>query len=157
MQATAAAMGWQGEFALAIMTGHAFQALISDQDVAASLAAIRRSLQVGGRFAFETRNPVDRAWQRWAVGEPSYVTDAEGRALQVRTAVLEVAGEVVTIEESTCASDGQVLRTDVFSLRFLGVEALGRAGLSVEERWGGWGGQPFAHDSASIITTALAR
>jgi SAM-dependent methyltransferase len=53
-------------FELAIMTGHAFQVFLTDDDVLALLANVRRHLEPGGRFAFETRNPAARAWERWA-------------------------------------------------------------------------------------------
>ncbi len=63
--ATAAAMAWDREFALAIMAGHAFQVLVDDDELRASLTAIRRALADGGRFAFETRNPLAREWESW--------------------------------------------------------------------------------------------
>jgi ubiquinone/menaquinone biosynthesis C-methylase UbiE len=46
---TAASMAFDGEFDLAIMTGHAFQVLVGDDEVRASLTAIRRALVDGGR------------------------------------------------------------------------------------------------------------
>lgn len=45
------------------MTGHAFQVLIEDDEIRASLTAIRSALARNGRFAFETRNPAARAWE----------------------------------------------------------------------------------------------
>jgi SAM-dependent methyltransferase len=57
---TAASIPWAGEFDLALMAGHAFQELVDDNELRASLAAIRRALVDGGRFAFETRNPLAR-------------------------------------------------------------------------------------------------
>lgn len=44
-------------FSLAVMTGHAFQNLLSDRDQAALFAQVRYHLLPGGLFAFETRNP----------------------------------------------------------------------------------------------------
>ena len=102
VQADAASMTWHDEFALAVMTGHAFQCLVTDEDVAASLTAIRRALVPGGRFAFETRNPVARSWERWAREGPSPVVDPDGLQLEVRLTVPVVEGDVVTIEEATC-------------------------------------------------------
>src|SRR5688572_26437428 len=55
--ATAASMTFAREFELAVMTGHGFQVLVTDEDVRESLAAISRALVAGGWFAFETRNP----------------------------------------------------------------------------------------------------
>ena len=53
-------------FDLIVMSGHAFQVLVTDDDLRVALAAIRAALTGDGRFAFETRNPLDRAWERWA-------------------------------------------------------------------------------------------
>ena len=44
------------QFRLAIMTGHAFQHLLTDADQQAFLATVRHHLEDGGIFAFETRN-----------------------------------------------------------------------------------------------------
>jgi SAM-dependent methyltransferase len=52
-------------FELATMTGHAFQVLLTDDDVWAVLSNVWRHLEPGGRFAFETRNPSARAWEGW--------------------------------------------------------------------------------------------
>jgi len=160
VQGTAASMTWHNEFALAVMTGHAFQCLITDDEVAASLTAIRRALVPGGRFAFETRNPATRSWERWVQEGPSSVVDPDGLHLQVRLKVPGVEGDVVTIEEATCEMGGRLLRTDTARLRFLGVKeldaALRRAGFVGEQRFGGWRGEPFTDASAEIITTAVA-
>ena len=48
----ASSMTFAREFELAVMTGHAFQVLVTDEDVRESLAAIGRALADGGRFAF---------------------------------------------------------------------------------------------------------
>lgn len=47
------------------VTGHAFQVLVGDDELRASLTAIRQALTDGGRFAFEPRNPLARAWESW--------------------------------------------------------------------------------------------
>ena len=44
------------------MTSNAFQYLITDDELRASLSAIRSSLRDGGRFLFGTRHPQVRAW-----------------------------------------------------------------------------------------------
>ena len=55
-------VGWERESDLVVMTGHALQEFVADDGIRAALAAIRSALVDGGRFAFETRNPLDRAW-----------------------------------------------------------------------------------------------
>src|SRR5918993_475422 len=76
--AALSSVAWDREFDLVVMTGHAFQELVGDNEIRAALAAIRQALVDGGRFAFETRNPRDRAWERWATEYSAEVTDASG-------------------------------------------------------------------------------
>jgi len=71
------------DFELAVMTGHAFQFLVDDEEVRASLAAINRGLVAGGRFAFETRNPPARAWESWTPANAIDIVDPAGRQVRV--------------------------------------------------------------------------
>ena len=45
---------WCGEFDRVVMTGHAFRVFVEDDQLRASLAAIRSALIGEGRFVFET-------------------------------------------------------------------------------------------------------
>ena len=47
------------------MTGHAFQALLTDDDAIAVLRTARDHLADDGLLAFETRNPARKAWLSW--------------------------------------------------------------------------------------------
>src|SRR5262249_28237802 len=87
--ASRAAVPWRGEFDLAVMTGHAFQCLIGDEDLRASLRAVAAALAPGGRFAFETRNPAARAWAGWD-GASFQARNPDGDAVTVSYEVLEV-------------------------------------------------------------------
>ncbi|MFJ1703734.1 class I SAM-dependent methyltransferase [Kitasatospora sp. NPDC088346] len=155
---SAADAAWDRAFDLAVMTGHAFQCLVSDQEVRASLTAIRTALRDGGRFAFETRHPQARAWDRWNAAEPTEVVDASGRTLRVLHRVESVHGDVVTFTETTHGPDGGVLRTDRCRLRFLDVppldDFLASAGLTVEARYGDWHHGPVTAASQEIVTVA---
>src|SRR5690606_42034133 len=51
-----------------VMTGHAFQTLLSPGDRAAGLATIALHLAPGGRFVFDSRNPAVREWEDWRPG-----------------------------------------------------------------------------------------
>lgn len=53
-----ASIAWAHEFDLVVMTGHAFQALVEDDELRKSLARIRLALTNNSRFTFETRNPL---------------------------------------------------------------------------------------------------
>jgi SAM-dependent methyltransferase len=160
LRATAAAMTFDREFELAIMSGHAFQVLVSDDETRASLRAVHAALVDGGRFAFETRNPSAKAWERWH-GMELEAVDAAGRELLVRYDVESVDGELVTFTETTCTRDGTILRVDRSTLRFLDADGLDRlladAGFVVDERYGGWARQPFAESSDEIVTIAARR
>ncbi|MDH6133401.1 SAM-dependent methyltransferase [Kitasatospora sp. MAA4] len=147
-------------FALATMTGHAFQCLVTDEELRASLPAVRAALRPGGRFAFETRHPQARAWEQWNPSNAGDV-DAGGRALRVWHEVESVLDGVVTFRETTAEPDGTVLRVDRDSLRFLDVAALdgflAEAGFEVEARYGDWNRGPITATSREIVTIARRR
>jgi hypothetical protein len=150
-------MRFDGEFALAVMTGHAFQVLVSDDDVRASLKAICRALVADGRFVFETRNPSARAWEGWDEAGVE-VVDPTGRPLRVWYDVESVDDGVVTLTETTSERDRTALRVDRGKLRFLDAEMLDRflaeARFDVKARYGGWQREPFTASSEEIITMA---
>jgi SAM-dependent methyltransferase len=155
---TAAAMAWDGEFDLAVMTGHAFQFLVGDAELRASLGAIRRALADGGRFAFETRNPLAREWEDWNPRNATEVVDPSGRRLRVSHEVESVVGDLVTLTETTSDPDGTPLRVDRASMRFLDVGALARfltdAGFAIEAQYGGWFREPLGPVSPEVVTVA---
>lgn len=153
---TAADMTFDSEFELAIMMSNGFQCLITDDDLRASLAAIRRALVKGGRFVFETRNPAARAWEGWHPGSPTDVVDPAGRAVRVTNEVLSVDRDVVTVTETISDPAGTVLRVDKGELRFLGADRIASllddAAFVVESQNAGWHGEPLTATSSRIIT-----
>ncbi|MEU7898629.1 class I SAM-dependent methyltransferase [Nonomuraea sp. NPDC049152] len=154
----AADAAWDREFDLATMASNAFQCIVGDEELRTSLAAIRRALRDGGRFAFETRNPGARAWEGWNPGNAAEVVDEAGRTLRVSHHVESVVDDVVTFTETTGDQDGTVLYVDRTSLRFLDVPRLGaflsEAGFEIEAQHGGWDHEPVTGTSRSIVTIA---
>jgi SAM-dependent methyltransferase len=155
-----ASVAWEREFDLVVMTGHAFQVLVGDDELRASLAAIRSALTTDGRFAFETRNPLARAWESWTPGNAAEITDAAGAVVRMAHEVETPAeGDIVRFS-STFTSPGwdrpQVSRS---TLRFLGADSLAEflsgAGLVIEEQFGDWDRQPLTDMSPEIITIAM--
>ncbi|WP_327249054.1 class I SAM-dependent methyltransferase [Streptomyces sp. NBC_01320] len=71
----AAAPDWDRDFDLAVMTGHAFQQLLSDDELRLALTAIAAALTDEGSFVFETRNPLVREWEDWHVRYSGEVVD----------------------------------------------------------------------------------
>lgn len=161
VEGRAADMTWEREFDLAVMASNVFQVFVTDDELAASLAATRSALVDGGRLVFGTRNPRVRAWEGWTPASPIDVVDHHGRELRVVYQVESVAGGVVTLTETTATRDGQALRVDRGSLRFLDADeveaALARAGFEVRSWYGDWSRGPLTEDSGNIVVVAGAR
>ena len=154
--ADAASTPWTGEFELAVMTGHAFQTLISDDVVRQSLRGIHSALIQGGRFAFESRHPQARAWEDWH-GSSFEARNPEGDVVTVSYDVLDVTGDVVRLTETLSGhwwESGS--RSDLGELRFMAPDVLARfldeAGFIIEEQFGDWQRQPIGPTSPEIIT-----
>jgi SAM-dependent methyltransferase len=150
------------EFDLIVMTGHAFQVLTADDELRAALAAVRTALKRNGMFAFETRNPLARGWERWTPAYGAEVSGPDGQSWRMTHQVeTPVSGELVSFV-TTFSSPGwarpQVSRS---TLRFLGMDSvaefLSAAGLTVEEQYGNWDRQPLTDASPEIITIARWR
>ena len=150
------------QFDLIVMTMHAFQEFLDDDVIRASLAAIRLALTDNGRYAFETRNPLDRAWERWATQYTAEVTDASGSVVRCVSHVETPISEDIVWGSTTFTSPGwaqpEVSRG---GLRFVDLETLSGflagAGLSVEEQFGEWDGSAVTATSPEIITIARGR
>lgn len=150
---------WDRDFDLVIMTGHAFQELDTDEEIRTALATIRSALTDDGRFAFETRNPLIRPWERWPREYSGEVLDADGAVVRRETTVeMPVQGDVVHF--TTRFSNSSWGRSEVSRgrLRFLSAEALwsflSDAGFVIEEQFGDWHRQPLSDTGPEIITVA---
>ncbi|MFK0294257.1 class I SAM-dependent methyltransferase [Streptomyces sp. NPDC090442] len=146
-------------FDLVVMTGHAFQCLIGDAELRAALAAIHSALRDGGRFAFETRNPLVRPWERWTPDRAVEVARPDGRRARVAHQVeLPVVGDVVRFTETFDGPGWAAPRVDRAALRFLDAAAvsgrLAEAGLAVEAQYGDWDRRPCTPGAPEIITLA---
>ncbi|MFB9907740.1 class I SAM-dependent methyltransferase [Allokutzneria oryzae] len=157
VEGTAADIPWKQEFEVATMANNAFQCLIEDDEVRASLTAIRGALTDGGRFLFETRHPQARAWEDWAAAEPRRL-DFAGRVLVMSWEIESAVDGVVTMIETTSQEDGTVLHVGRDRLRFLDLPTLNAwledAGFVVEEQYGDFRRGPITSDSRSIVTIA---
>ncbi|WP_063784307.1 class I SAM-dependent methyltransferase [Streptomyces sp. SBT349] len=159
VQGDLASTRWEGEFDLIVMTGHAFQVLIGDNELRTALAAIRSALTEEGRFAFETRNPRARAWESWTPDAAEEVTGPTGEVVRVWHEVeTPVRGELVRFSTTFEGHGWARSRVSRSTLRFLGADRLGSflagAGLPVKEQFGDWDRSPLTATSAEIITLA---
>ena len=150
------------EFDLALMTGHAFQALIEDAQLRTTLAAVHAALKAGGRFAFETRNPAARAWEHWTPERGLEVDDGQGHTVRV-TWQIEVPfdGRTVAFAESYRSTGWDTPQVSRSVLRFLDADGVARflteAGFVIEQQFGDFDRRPLTRESAEIVTVARAR
>ncbi len=154
-----ASVAWEREFDLIVMTGHAFQVFVQDEELRASLTAIRSALTEDGRFAFETRNPLARAWEGWTPGNAAEATDAAGALVRMAHEVQAPAEEGVVRFSTTFTSPGwDGPQVSWSTLRFLAADSLrgflSGADLAIEEQFGDWDRQPLTGTSPEIITIA---
>jgi len=152
-------VGWDREFDLVVMTGHAFQVFVDDADLRASLTAIRSALADSGRFAFETRNPAVREWEGWTSDRTVEVVNSAGAVVRVtRQVESPVQGDVVHFATTFTSSSWHIPQVSRSSLRFLDPASLGtflsEAGLAIDQQFGYWDRRPLTSLSREIITIA---
>jgi len=146
-------------FDLVVMTGHAFQTLLSDADVLAVFETMRGHLKDGGRAAFETRNPrVD--WVGEWTARPPLVHEFPAGQLCETLEITREDGEFISFRTSYRLPH-QTLSTNS-TLRFPSrerVEALiERSGLVIRDVFGDWDASPFevARSREMILVAQLA-
>jgi SAM-dependent methyltransferase len=154
-----ASTGWHQEFDLVVMTGHAFQVFVEDHELSASLARIGSALEQDGRFAFETRNPPARAWERWTPEDAVEATDESGAVVRMEHEVEEpVDGDRVSFTTTFTSREWDQPEVSRSTLRFLDASSLSSflsaAGLVIDDQFGDWGRQPLTATSPEIITIA---
>lgn len=121
--------------------------------------AIFSALRDDGRFAFETRNPLRRAWEQWTPDNAVEAVDASGAVVRMEHEVETPVNDDVVRFTTTFTSPGwdraQVSRS---TLRFLDADSLSAflsgAGLVIEEQFGDWSRDPLTDTSPEIITIA---
>ena len=151
-------VGWNREFDLAVMTGHAFQVLIEDAEVRSSLTAIRAALAEDGRFVFETRNPLVRDWERWTLENAVEIVRDGTRVRMASQVDTPNAGDLISFTTTYTSPSWDGPRISRSTLRFLDLRSLSSmvldAGLVIDERFGDWDRQPLTETSPEIITIA---
>jgi SAM-dependent methyltransferase len=150
------------EFDLIVMTGHAFQVFVEDDHIRQTLDTVHAALADGGRFAFETRNPLVRAWEKWVPENAIEVPHPAGGVARMEHDVdLPVRGGVVSFTTRFTAPTFDGVEESRSTLRFLDAEGVARflnhAGLIIEEQYGYWDRSPLTDDSPEIIVIARRR
>lgn len=133
-------------FDLIVMTGHAFQVLLGDNDIRDVFSGARRHLAADGLFAFETRNPrVD-----WAHEWDGMHRELHSLSGLVRESfkVRSVSNERIVFETEYAFEDERLL--SVSELRFPSFETieghLHNSSLRIHRLLGDWDGSPFTQE-----------
>lgn len=147
------------QFDLIVLTGHAFQVFLTEQDQLAVLQTIATHLSPGGRFIFDSRNPLKEEWKTWMKdgGDSTWQVDhpVHGAVDAWTDAWQDEETGVVTYETNYRINQtGKHLSAEskiLFSTR----EEIGRliteAGLQVETWLGNWQGDAYSDTSKEII------
>ena len=153
-QSTAQAFHSNQRFDLIIMTGHAFQVLLTDADIAATFATMRDHLAAGGRIVFESRNPGFDWVTIWNT-DARYVLD--GLPVQESRRMVSASGNLISFDTEYLINGTS--RKSSSTLQFLSVSdvtaRLTKAGLQVLDLFGDWRSGPFTPAaSAEMIFVA---
>lgn len=108
-----------GSADLAIMTGNVAQVFVSDDEWSDVVSGVGRALRPGGMFVFETRDPAQRAWERWTPEHTHATADLpSGDRATTWGELVAVEPPTVTFRYTTVfESDGAEL-TSTSTLRF---------------------------------------
>jgi SAM-dependent methyltransferase len=149
------------QFELVTMTGHTFQVFLTDDDVRRVLSNVRRHLEPGGRFAFETRNPAARAWERW-VSEHSRVRieAPSGESVEVAHELQGTIEPDLVEFASTCRFvGGSAPLISRSTLRFIDPDHLRTlledVGFRIDGWFGDWDRTPVTATSPEVIVVAI--
>jgi ubiquinone/menaquinone biosynthesis C-methylase UbiE len=158
VQADAGGILLTNRFDLIVMTGHAFQKLLTDDEITRALRNFARHLKHAGMLAFETRNPLRHEWEEWVPDLSRAVAVLpDGSKADTHNDIRSVVGELVTYETHVSfAPDDKVMGAD--TLRFISAarlaECLNEAGFVRQTWYGDWDRSPVGPQSTELIVIA---
>lgn len=146
-------------FDVALMTSHVAQCFVEDGEWTAVLVECRRALVMGGRLAFDARDPRARAWRRWNPQDSRRLVElGDDRKVETWVEATAVRGDTVTFTRRYRFPDGE--RRSESTLRFRSEErlreSLDEAGFTVEQVYGGWLREPAGSGDGELIVVARA-
>ncbi len=137
-------------FDLIIMTGHAFQVLLNDEDIQATLKTMRDHIAQDGTLAFESRNPEIDWVTRWTA-RPDTVWELNPReTVSISTHVLDRSGDTISFEHHYRFPDEELVSSSTLKFTTLAdlTKFLEDAGFQVEACYGDWDRSPFVPETS---------
>lgn len=156
IEADARGLNLGRRFMAVVMTGHAFQSLLTSEDRLACLVAIRAHLAPGGRFFLDSRNPDARDWEAWTPAATREINPHpdHGPVERWNDAALLPDSNVVRYETHYRLTDGRVLSA-TSDIAFPSLDDLAalieKAGLVVETWAGDASGGPLRPGCPDLI------
>lgn len=143
-------------FDLIVLTGHAFQCFLTDEDQLALCRTIAAHLAPEGRFVFDSRNPAREEWREWVPELSRRVFDQPGigKVSAWNDVSFDPATQVVSYDTVYEVNGGRRWES-TSCIRFATKDniqhAICSAGLAVEKWLGDWQGSAFTAGSSEII------
>ncbi|WP_339256745.1 class I SAM-dependent methyltransferase [Paenibacillus sp. FSL R5-0713] len=141
-----------------IMTANVAQVFLTDDSWKKVISDVFRSLNVGGHFIFDIRNPLVKAWEEWEKdGTPDLAKDMRsGDPLEISTEYEGFEGDIYTFYETVKnTKTDEVLVHEKMQIRFRNQEeldeSLKQTGFSKIETYGDWDFKHANSKSRSFI------
>ena len=157
VEADARSVRLDERFDLVVMTGHAFQCLLGDDDQLAVCRTIVAHLAPGGTFIFDSRNPVCEEWRSWVPGQTArrFGHPELGEIEAWNDVRFDVDRAIATYDTFYRAAGGGEVWQATSRIRFAGRDeiatAIAGAGLQVNEWLGDWEGGAWHVQAPEII------
>jgi SAM-dependent methyltransferase len=143
---------------LVIMTGNVAQVFLDDAEWATTLHDIHAALRSGGHLAFESRNPDDRAWERWNREATYERFDSPHGPMECWLELVSVGNGLVHLEgHNVFTATGEVVVASS-ELRFRSLveltDSVSNSGFTVEKVYGDWNRGPVVNTSPVMVVIA---
>ena len=143
-------------FDLIVLTGHAFQVFLREDDQRRVLGTIRDHLNPGGRFIFDSRNPRCEAWRHWTPDDQWTFNHPDLGVIDAwnDSSRDETTGVVIYESYYRVVRTGEVFSA-VSKIVFTPQEKIAtlivESGLQADQWLGDWKGADFTGTSQEII------
>ncbi|MEO9340186.1 methyltransferase domain-containing protein [Mesorhizobium sp. SB112] len=144
-------------FDLVILTGHAFQVFLTDEDRRQALNTVARHLTPGGRFIFDSRNPLVEEWREWTPEHSLHFLDHPelGKVKSWNDIAYDFETHIATYETHyESLADGKVWSASsriAFPAKADIERMLSASGLTVDKWLGDWQGGACEATSPEMI------